>query len=158
MWMTKVQKIKAIYHTLNFFNLDVTQKCLIAECWCPLSELDRIQMALKRGSEESGSTVPSILNRMETIESPPTYNRTNKYTRGFQNIVDSYGIASYLEINPGLYFFLVNLIYIKIFSSIHYDFISIFICYDVWRSRSWFNYVFSCFVSYIKRKKIRNNS
>lgn len=103
MWMTKVQKIKAIYHTLNFFNLDVTQKCLIAECWCPLYELDRIQMALKRGSEESGSTVPSILNRMETAESPPTYNRTNKYTRGFQNIVDSYGIASYREINPAPY-------------------------------------------------------
>lgn len=100
--MAKVRKIKAIYHTLNFFNLDVTQKCLIAECWCPISELDRIQMALKRGSDESGSTVPSILNRMETAESPPTYHRANKYTRGFQNIVDSYGIASYREINPGM--------------------------------------------------------
>ena len=50
MWMTKVRKIKAIYHVLNFFNLDVTQKCLIAECWCPVTELDRIQLALKRGS------------------------------------------------------------------------------------------------------------
>lgn len=110
MWMTKVQKIKAIYHTLNFFNLDVTQKCLIAECWCPLAELERIQMALKRGSEESGSTVPSILNRMDTTESLPTYNRTSKYTRGFQNIVDSYGIASYREINPG---YLINFIKIK---------------------------------------------
>lgn len=50
MWMTKVQKIKAIYHVLNQFNLDVTQKCLIAECWCPVAELDRIQLALKRGS------------------------------------------------------------------------------------------------------------
>uniref|UniRef100_A0A915DEV4 V-type proton ATPase subunit a n=1 Tax=Ditylenchus dipsaci TaxID=166011 RepID=A0A915DEV4_9BILA len=103
MWMTKVRKIKAIYHTLNFFNLDVTQKCLIAECWCPVSDLDRIQMALKRGSDESGSTVPSILNRMDTNEQPPTYNHANKYTRGFQNIVDSYGIATYREINPAIY-------------------------------------------------------
>ncbi|VDN36267.1 unnamed protein product [Gongylonema pulchrum] len=50
MWLTKVRKIKSIYHTLNLFNLDVTQKCLIAECWCPVAELGRIQLALKRGT------------------------------------------------------------------------------------------------------------
>ncbi|VDM32934.1 unnamed protein product [Toxocara canis] len=50
MWLTKVRKIKSIYHTLNLFNLDVTQKCLIAECWCPVADLDRIQLALKRGT------------------------------------------------------------------------------------------------------------
>lgn len=50
LWMTKVHKIKAIYHTLNLFNLDVTQKCLIAEVWCPVAEFERIQWALKRGS------------------------------------------------------------------------------------------------------------
>lgn len=32
------------------FNLDVTHKCLIAECWCAVDDLDRIQQALKRGS------------------------------------------------------------------------------------------------------------
>lgn len=118
MWLTKVRKIKSIYHTLNLFNIDVTQvfkvpflicscpsfqKCLIAEVWCPISELDRIKMALKRGTDESGSQVPSILNRMETQETPPTYNKTNKFTKGFQNIVDAYGIATYREINPAPY-------------------------------------------------------
>ncbi|KAL3117088.1 hypothetical protein niasHT_007491 [Heterodera trifolii] len=101
MWLAKVTKIKAIYHTLNLFNLD--QKCFVAECWCPVSELDRIQRALKTGSDESGSTVPSILNRMDTAESPPTYNRTNKFNQGFQAIVDAYGIANYREINPAPY-------------------------------------------------------
>ena len=42
--------MKAIYHTLNMFNVDITQKCLIAECWCPVQELDNIQSALKRGT------------------------------------------------------------------------------------------------------------
>lgn len=49
-WFIKVRKIKAIYYTLNMLNLDVTQKCLIAECWCPVQDLDRIQQALRRGT------------------------------------------------------------------------------------------------------------
>jgi len=99
-WFIKVRKIKAIYHTLNMFNLDVTQKCLIAECWCAVRDLPKIQQALKAGTERSGSSVPSILNRMVTKENPPSYFRTNKFTNVFQTIVDAYGVASYREINP----------------------------------------------------------
>uniref|UniRef100_A0A665SW23 V-type proton ATPase subunit a n=1 Tax=Echeneis naucrates TaxID=173247 RepID=A0A665SW23_ECHNA len=102
-WFIKVRKMKAIYHTLNLCNIDVTQKCLIAEVWCPISDMDSIQFALRRGTEKSGSTVPSILNRMQTKQTPPTYNKTNKFTSGFQNIVDAYGIGSYREINPAPY-------------------------------------------------------
>ncbi|XP_061160573.1 V-type proton ATPase 116 kDa subunit a 1-like isoform X2 [Syngnathus typhle] len=102
-WFIKVRKMKAIYHTLNLCNIDVTQKCLIAEVWCPVSDLDSIQFALRRGTERSGSTVPSILNRMTTKQTPPTFNKTNKFTSGFQNIVDAYGIGNYREINPAQY-------------------------------------------------------
>uniref|UniRef100_A0A4W3H941 V-type proton ATPase subunit a n=1 Tax=Callorhinchus milii TaxID=7868 RepID=A0A4W3H941_CALMI len=102
-WFIKVRKMKAIYHTLNLCNIDVTQKCLIAEVWCPVTDLDSIQFALRRGTEHSGSTVPSILNRMQTSQTPPTYNKTNKFTSGFQNIVDAYGIGTYREINPAPY-------------------------------------------------------
>ncbi|XP_066484393.1 V-type proton ATPase 116 kDa subunit a 1 isoform X1 [Tiliqua scincoides] len=102
-WFIKVRKMKAIYHTLNLCNIDVTQKCLIAEVWCPVADLDSIQFALRRGTEHSGSTVPSILNRMQTNQTPPTYNKTNKFTAGFQNIVDAYGIGTYREINPAPY-------------------------------------------------------
>ncbi|XP_068908901.1 V-type proton ATPase 116 kDa subunit a 1 isoform X2 [Tenebrio molitor] len=102
-WFVKVRKIKAIYHTLNLFNLDVTQKCLIAECWVPVLDFENIQLALRRGTERSGSSVPPILNRMETLEDPPTYNHTNKFTSGFQNLIDAYGVATYREMNPTPY-------------------------------------------------------
>ncbi|XP_068923769.1 V-type proton ATPase 116 kDa subunit a 1 isoform X3 [Petaurus breviceps papuanus] len=102
-WFIKVRKMKAIYHTLNLCNIDVTQKCLIAEVWCPVADLDSIQFALRRGTEHSGSTVPSILNRMQTNQTPPTYNKTNKFTSGFQNLVDAYGVGTYREINPAPY-------------------------------------------------------
>uniref|UniRef100_U5EY30 V-type proton ATPase subunit a n=1 Tax=Corethrella appendiculata TaxID=1370023 RepID=U5EY30_9DIPT len=102
-WFIKVRKIKAIYHTLNLFNLDVTQKCLIAECWVPVLDIETIQIALRRGTERSGSSVPPILNRMETFEDPPTYNRTNKFTHGFQALINAYGVATYREMNPAPY-------------------------------------------------------
>ncbi|KAJ8038583.1 hypothetical protein HOLleu_16046 [Holothuria leucospilota] len=102
-WFIKVRKLKAIYHTLNLFNLDVTNKCLIAECWCPVANLEDIQIALRRGTERSGSTVPSILNKVHTNEVPPTYNKTNKFTSVFQAIVDSYGVSTYREVNPAPY-------------------------------------------------------
>jgi len=51
--------------------------------------------------EVSGSNVPNILHQMSTKETPPTYFMTNKFTKVFQSIVHSYGIASYQEVNPG---------------------------------------------------------
>ncbi|XP_055525716.1 V-type proton ATPase 116 kDa subunit a 1-like [Wyeomyia smithii] len=102
-WRIMVKKMKAIYHTLNLFNMDVTKKCLIGECWVPVLDLPVVQKALSDGSAAVGSTIPSFLNIIETNEAPPTFNRTNKFTRGFQNLIDAYGIASYREANPALY-------------------------------------------------------
>lgn len=49
-WFCRVRKMKAIYHTMNMFNLEVNQKCLIAECWAPVNELTRIKLALDKGT------------------------------------------------------------------------------------------------------------
>lgn len=103
-WSIKVRKIKTIYHAMNWFNIDITQKCLIGECWCPVAQLEKIQRALQRGAAKSGcSESAAILNRMDTREQPPTYHETNKFTSAFQGIVDSYGVASYREVNPALF-------------------------------------------------------
>eukprot|EP00731_Ephydatia_muelleri_P034535 Em0064g17a len=97
---TNVTKMKAVFHTLNMFNLDVTRQCLISECWCPVQDLPHIQLALRRGMEKSSSSVPCIFNQMRTDEKPPTYFRTIEFTGGFQAIVDAYGVASYRDVNP----------------------------------------------------------
>ncbi|CAG9773066.1 unnamed protein product [Ceutorhynchus assimilis] len=102
-WSVMVCKMKAIYHTLNLFNMDVTKKCLIGECWVSSHDIPVVQKALSDGSTASGSSIPSFLNIIGTNEMPPTFNRTNKFTRGFQNLIDVYGVASYRECNPALY-------------------------------------------------------
>uniref|UniRef100_A0A8D1T0R1 V-type proton ATPase subunit a n=2 Tax=Sus scrofa TaxID=9823 RepID=A0A8D1T0R1_PIG len=96
----QVKKMKAIYHMLNMCSFDVTNKCLIAEVWCPQAELHELRRALEEGSRESGATIPSFMNTIPTKETPPTLIRTNKFTEGFQNIVDAYGVGSYREVNP----------------------------------------------------------
>ncbi|XP_036132258.1 V-type proton ATPase 116 kDa subunit a2 isoform X3 [Molossus molossus] len=52
---------------------------------------------------ESNATIPSFMNTIPTKETPPTLIRTNKFTEGFQNIVDAYGVGSYREVNPALF-------------------------------------------------------
>lgn len=60
----------------------------------------------------SGSTIRSFINVLQSNEMPPTYNKSNKFTRGFQNLIDSYGMGSYREVNPGMYIIMV--IHIKL--------------------------------------------
>lgn len=59
--------------------------------------------------EKSGS-LPAILNRLSTHEAPPTFHRTNKFTKAFQALIDAYGVATYREINPGKQRFLTTVI------------------------------------------------
>lgn len=99
----QVKKMKAIYHMLNMCSFDVTNKCLIAEVWCPEADLHDLRRALEDGSRESGATIPSFMNTIPTKETPPTLIRTNKFTEGFQNIVDAYGVGSYREVNPAVF-------------------------------------------------------
>ncbi|KAK3538645.1 hypothetical protein QTP86_010347 [Hemibagrus guttatus] len=102
-WVIQVKKMKAIYHILNLCSFDVTNKCLIAEVWCPVNDLPTVRRALEEGSRKSGATVPSFVNRIPSNDTPPTLIRTNKFTSGFQNIVDAYGVGSYREVNPAPY-------------------------------------------------------
>ncbi|XP_063145093.1 V-type proton ATPase 116 kDa subunit a 3 isoform X1 [Candoia aspera] len=102
-WQVQIQKMKAIYFILNQCSFSITDKCLIGEVWCPVRDLPAVQLALREGSHRSGSGVESFVQRIICTESPPTLIRTNKFTAGFQNIVDAYGVTSYQEVNPAPY-------------------------------------------------------
>ena len=48
-WRVAVQKCKAVEMVLNLCSPSVTDKCLIAEAWCPVTKLPELQSALREG-------------------------------------------------------------------------------------------------------------
>uniref|UniRef100_A0A1I8F9Q9 V-type proton ATPase subunit a n=1 Tax=Macrostomum lignano TaxID=282301 RepID=A0A1I8F9Q9_9PLAT len=77
--------IKAIYHTLNMFNVEATARCLIGEAWCAVDDLDKNSPALRsawppipqrhRAGRKLGAAHPEPDDHPEA---PPTYFRVNK--------------------------------------------------------------------------------
>ncbi|KAJ3472840.1 hypothetical protein NLG97_g10685 [Lecanicillium saksenae] len=101
-WMVLIAKEKAVYGTLNLFSYDRARRTLIAEGWCPTNDLPLIRSTLQDVTNRAGLSVPSIINEIRTNKTPPTYLKTNKFTEGFQTIVNAYGTATYQEVNPAL--------------------------------------------------------
>ena len=101
-WMVLINKEKAVYNTLNLFSYDRARRTLIAEGWCPTNDLPLIRTTLQDVTNRAGLAVPSIINEIRTNKKPPTYLKTNKFTEGFQTIVNAYGTATYQEVNPAL--------------------------------------------------------
>ncbi|XP_060809698.1 V-type proton ATPase 116 kDa subunit a 1-like [Amyelois transitella] len=102
-WKMRVKKTKAIYHTMNLFNLDITRKCLIGRCWVPDADVHKVQRCLKYYSDKLETPVESFLIKSSANEKPPTFHRTNKFTHGFQALINAYGESYYRELNPALY-------------------------------------------------------
>ena len=102
-WLIVIKKEKAVYDALNKCSYDQARKTLIAEAWCPTNSLPQIRATLQDVNDRAGLSVPTIVNQIKTNKTPPTYNKTNKFTEGFQTIINAYGTAKYQEVNPGLY-------------------------------------------------------
>jgi V-type H+-transporting ATPase subunit a len=102
-WKDAVRREEEVYKTLNLLSYDQGRKTLVAEGWCPSRDITSIQLALRRATETAGTSIPPILSELRTHQTPPTFHRVDKFTEGFQTIIDSYGIATYQEVNPGLF-------------------------------------------------------
>lgn len=83
-------------------------KYLQAECYVPTLLIAGVGDALEKGINSSGGedkyTAPLLVKRtIHQPHIPPTYFKLNKFTHGFQNLINSYGIADYRELNPAPY-------------------------------------------------------
>jgi V-type H+-transporting ATPase subunit a len=90
-----------IYTNINLLKADRTW--YKGFCWCPLKKHDEVVeiiAELKQRKKLLCSNLKEILNC--TLE-PPTLFRSNAFLSPFSSIVETYGIASYQEINPAVF-------------------------------------------------------
>ncbi|CAJ1008791.1 putative V-type ATPase 116kDa subunit family [Leishmania naiffi] len=100
-WRRAVVTEKAVFATMNM--LKFSGSTAIAQGWAPARARDDIHTAIAEAEYLSGAQVGTIIEELETKETPPSYFKTNKITASFQSIVDSYGVARYKEANPGVF-------------------------------------------------------
>uniref|UniRef100_A0A7S1Z1A5 V-type proton ATPase subunit a n=1 Tax=Trieres chinensis TaxID=1514140 RepID=A0A7S1Z1A5_TRICV len=101
-WTWIVLREKAIYHSLNMFKADVSGM-LRGEGWVIASAVDACKDAVER-AHANMSNMPSLVDHVpKPWPTPPTHFTTNKFTYGYQEFVNTYGIPRYREANPALF-------------------------------------------------------
>lgn len=90
-----VAKEKALYQSLNTMRAGPT--AYIGFFWAPTSE----EVALREVLQAHPTTDFKEFKAHNIT--PPTYIKTNDFTWSFQQIVDTYGIPMYKEVNPAIF-------------------------------------------------------
>eukprot|EP00803_Ostreobium_quekettii_P005308 evm.model.scf_1350.7 EVM.evm.TU.scf_1350.7 scf_1350:36664-41913(-) len=102
-WCERLIREKATFHVMNKLSVDNSRKVLVGEAWVPVDALEEVRDALVTATEVSSAQTSTILEHMRPEGPPPTYFKTNKFTEGFQSIVEAYGVARYREVNPSVF-------------------------------------------------------
>lgn len=72
-WKVRVQKCKAVQMVLNLCSSSVTEKCLIAEAWCPTAKLPELQSALREGGVGRAKVAQTCRCSTGVIRAPPLH-------------------------------------------------------------------------------------
>jgi V-type H+-transporting ATPase subunit a len=103
LWTWIVLKEKAVYHSLNMFKADVSGM-LRGEGWVVAEDLDEVREAVEKAHANMDMAMPSLVDHVpQPWPTPPTHFVTNKFTYGYQEFVNTYGVPRYREANPALF-------------------------------------------------------
>ncbi|CDW71883.1 v-type atpase 116kda subunit family protein [Stylonychia lemnae] len=99
-----ILKEKSIYIELN--KLKFSEKILMGLLWCPTKfrqALDEKLDDIRNKRNLEGPQMHLIKDYDEKTFQRPTYFETNEFTWPFQEIVNTYGIPQYQEVNPAIF-------------------------------------------------------
>lgn len=69
---------------MNMLQLDETNEFQLAEVWLPAKDLHTIKLKINEAAEKADNKNDPIIIILRHKEMPPTFDRTNKFTKGFQ--------------------------------------------------------------------------
>jgi len=102
-WTWYVLKEKAVYHSLNMFKADVSGM-LRGEGWVIAEKMNNVIDCINKAHSNMDMAMPSLVDKVpKPWPTPPTHFTTNKFTYGYQEFVNTYGIPRYREANPALF-------------------------------------------------------
>lgn len=102
-WTWIVIREKACYHSLNTFKSDV-QGMLRGEGWVIADQRLAVTDSINKAHANMDMAMPSLIDQVpKPWPTPPTHFVTNKFTYGYQEFVNTYGIPRYREVNPALF-------------------------------------------------------
>ncbi|KAK7199696.1 vacuolar proton translocating ATPase subunit A [Novymonas esmeraldas] len=101
LYKTYLKVEKVVLTTMNMCAM--SGSTCTASAWVPLRHEQAVRRALQDAVASANGSVESILTRHVEQRHPPTFFETNRFTESFQSIVDSYGMARYKEVNPGVF-------------------------------------------------------
>ena len=96
-WRLFCLKERSIYATLNMFE-NVGSTSYQANVWYPAEDEGKIKRVVE--GEKLGAVF--MADKGLPKQMPPTFIRTNEFTEGWQEVVNTYGIPAYKEANPAL--------------------------------------------------------
>lgn len=93
-----------VYTQLNLFKQQ--ESMFFGMCWCPVESEQDVIITLQQITKDKPHIASGQLHpeRPPALSTPPTYFKTNDVTGPFQEIVNTYAIPRYGEINPGLFY------------------------------------------------------
>jgi V-type H+-transporting ATPase subunit a len=95
------KKEKMIFSNLN--KCYVHDNFIDGEVWIPLEKFPDVQKFLDEVTQGNEKLPAKFYDLPDQNLNPPTYIKTNEFTWAFQEIVNTYGIPRYREINPALF-------------------------------------------------------
>ena len=96
-----LEKEKLLYQKMNM--LKGENLLLRGICWCPIEDAEKVGELLSGFQKKRGGTIAKFMKVQDHPLNPPTYLKVNDFISPFQEIVSTYGIPSYREVNPAFF-------------------------------------------------------